>query len=109
MKTNEEISKHVMRKIYTIYVMRQIGQPVMRASIFVAALLASLSFISVPQVIANVGTVSTMTGTISFFTSAFLETELFVQLSLALAGIVFAWSAVDIVKNISTPQHAHAV
>lgn len=98
-----------MWRVYLIYVIRQIGQPVIRASIFAVTLLAPLSFVSLPHVIENVGSVSTVAGVIAFFVSAFLKTELFVQLSLVLAGIVIVWSASDLLtKNIAS-QRAHAL
>lgn len=98
-----------MRRVYLIYVIRQIGQPVIRASIFAVTLLAPLSFVSLPHVIENVGSVSTVAGVIAFFVSAFLKTELFVQFSLIIAGIVIVWSASDLfTKNIAS-QRAHAL
>lgn len=108
MKTDENLRSRIMRRVYLIYVIRQIGQPVIRASIFAVTLLAPLSFVSLPHVIENVGSVSTVAGVIAFFVSAFLKTELFVQFTLSLAGLVAVWSVVDITKRLSAARPARA-
>lgn len=105
MRTDEEIRKRAMRGIYTVYFARQIGQPVVRAFVFLAALLSSLSFVSVPQVIANTSGVESMAGLMTFMLSAFLETEFFVQAAILIAGSVVVWTAFDLLKSLSTGKN----
>lgn len=91
-----------MRGVYMVYVMRQIGQPMVRTGLFAAALVLILSFVSVPHVIANISGVGSVTGLAAFFLSAFLKTEFFVQIAVLIAGLVAVGAIIDTIKNLAS-------
>jgi len=106
MRTNEEIRGRIMRSVYAVYIIRQVGQPIVRAVLFAVALLSALSFVSVPHVFTNAAQVDSMTGLTAFFISAFLKTEFFVQFAAVLASAIILWSISDMIKHLSAQKQA---
>ena len=109
MRTNEEIRGRIMRSVYAVYIMRQVGQPIVRAVLFTAVFLSALSFVSVPHVFTNAAQVDSITGLIAFFISAFLKTEFFVQVAAFLASAVILWSVSDMLKHLSTQKQVQTM
>lgn len=106
MKTEAMIRAAIMNRVYRLYVLRQISAPMVRAVIFLSAIVVVTPLVSVPNVITNMTQITT--GNLgSFLTSAFLETEVFVQGAAFLAAFILLWSLVDLLKGIGrVPAHA---
>jgi hypothetical protein len=107
MQSDEVIRGRIMRRVYYLFTLRQVGQPMVRATMFVSACLAVLPLVSVPHVIANIMKVTNLAGVTPFLLSAFMKTEFFVQLAFLLAGFILVWSVLDLVKGVGrAPAHA---
>lgn len=91
------IQKRVMRRVYVIYLWRQIMRPrTAKAALLAAGIVAIASVVSLPNVIQN------MPGDplhfLTFLAAAFLGTEVVVQvLSIATIGVA-AWLMKDVVS-----------
>lgn len=100
------IHSNIMNRVYRLYILREVSAPLVRAVIFLSAIVAATPWVSVPNVITNMTKV-TVSGITPFFTSAFLETEFFVQGAALLALFIIVWTLVDVVKGIGrVPAHA---
>ena len=92
-----------MRRVYAIYVWRQVARPrTAKAFLLACGLFAIASAVSLPHVIQN------MPGdpirALSFFTSAFLATEVLVQVLFLGVIAIAAW----FLRDVFTPQFARA-
>ncbi len=105
MKTDLEIRKHVMRRVYAIYLLRQLSRPFIRVSALAIGALALMASVSVPDVLVNVSGVSDTVGFAKFILAAFAGTEMLVQSAVLLVSVVGLWSFADLVRNFThTPQ-----
>lgn len=102
MITNQELTKRIMRRVYMVYALRQVTRPVVRAALVMTLIVASLSFVSVSNIIMNIGSVASLSGFITFIASAFLETEFFVQFAALGVAAIGLWSIVDMMKRTGT-------
>src|SRR6185295_825181 len=95
MQTELELRKKIMRRVYGVYVMRQVMKPSSRFAILTLTLLAIASSVSMPNVIAN----ALHTNDLFTFTLAAISgTKLYVQLGILLAGFVVIWTAIDAIR-----------
>lgn len=103
METSSAIEKKVMRRVYTVRVLRPILGNVGAAGVlFAAALYAIKREVWVAQVFANMPE-STLVAP-RFFIDAFLHTEVLVQISVLLVLGVFVWSARELVRALAVSR-----
>lgn len=96
MKTERQITKAIMRRVWGIYFMRLLGRPVTRVTAFSAILLAITSSVSMPNIIANA---SHSSNVLTFVLAAVADTNAAVQLGILFAGMIVAWSVFDIFRS----------
>ena len=95
------IQKRVMRRVYAIFLYRMVARPrTLKVSVLLLSFTALLSLISFPNVVSNVpGDPLQM---LSFFTSAFLETEIIVQTAFLLFVGFLVWLLPDLFHTRTT-------
>lgn len=98
---NIELKKRIMRRVYMIWLFRKITSPfALESAAFMALTVWLLHYFSLKHVIINALSLSSPASMFNFFTSAFMSTELIVQvLSLAVLA-AFAVLARDIVRTM---------
>lgn len=108
MGSDEAIRAHIMRRVYFLYILRQVSEPMVRAVIFLSACLAVMPLVSVPNIIANIMTkVTNLAGVTHFLFSAFMKTEFLVQGAFFLVVFIVLWSVIDFLNGIGrVPAHA---
>lgn len=89
-----------MRRVYGIYLVRQITKPATRLAVFLGVSLVITSSVSLPNIIHNALQSSDL---VRFFIAAVSGTTLVVQLGVLLAGLLLVWTIVDAFR---TPSHA---
>lgn len=99
MKTEQEMNKAIMRRVYSVYFMRQLTRPATRIVAFFAICFAIASSVSMPNVIANAFHSSDIT---RFTLAALVDTKSAVQLGVLLAGFLIVWTVADMFR----PQSA---
>lgn len=105
MKTDHEIRKNIMRRVYITYFVRQATSPALRLGALGGALLVLTQIVSVRDVALNALGTSGLSGFTSFLYSAMSTTEASVLVLTILAVGLVLWFAVDTVQSaIHTPQ-----
>lgn len=100
MKTEAQMRKYVMRRVYLMYCTRAVCKPVPRAAIFAILLFGIVGSVSIANVIGNAASITEFSAFMRFIVAAFTNTSLTVQvLSIALAAWV-AWFVVDTAQNV---------
>ena len=100
MKTNEEMKKVVMRRVWGIYLLRQLMRPAVRLSVFAVAVFAFAGYVSVSSVLQNAYSKGGLIDLFDFALSAFLNTEVLVQLSILVIGLILVSSIIDLARSI---------
>jgi hypothetical protein len=91
-----------MRRVRTIYILRQIFSPTsMKIVMLFAVLKESFSVVSVPNVLANSPSLLNPIASYQFFTSAFLNTELVVRILLVATLALTLWLIRDLLSKPS--------
>ena len=90
--------KAIMRRVWGIYLMRQLGSPVMRLTAFFAICLAITSSVSMPNVIHNALASSNV---LHYALIAVANTRSAVQLGVLLAGLLVVWTLFDAFRERS--------
>lgn len=107
--TSSKLKKKIMRRVYTLYVMRQLLSPLaLKVYTLVFLFAGTATLVSVSNVFKNMPQLSDVGGILYFSFSAFLNTEVLVQ-SLVIGMVVFlAMLARDVATGIRLPMGAHA-
>ena len=102
MKTDAQIRKYVMRRVYFMYCTRAVCKPVPRTAIFAILFLALVGSVSIVNVFTNALSTEGVSGFMNFLVTAFIDTNVVVQtVSVALFAWI-AWFAFDTAQNIET-------
>lgn len=96
MKSESQLRKSIMRRVWGVYLMRRFAAPTTRVIVFLAICLAIASSVSMPNVIENTLHAS---NALVYVLSALAGTKSFVQLGVIAAGLIAIWSAVDVVRS----------
>lgn len=99
MKTDHEIRKSIMRRVYMIHFVRQVTSPALRLGVLGGALLVLAQAISIKDVVANALGTSGFSGFASFLYSAVTTTEASVLVLSVLALALVVWFIVDQVRG----------
>ncbi|MBU6310808.1 hypothetical protein KGO06_02645 [Patescibacteria group bacterium] len=111
MKTDAQIRAHVMRRVYAIYVMRQLKKPAPRIAVIAALLGGIASSVSVGSVAINALAAVGGGNIVGFMFAAFLGTTLAVQVMTIGLLSSMGWFFLDGFKTVGAylrPSHAHA-
>lgn len=91
MTTHEQLTSHILGRVYLIYLLRRFSQPAFLALYGgIGAVVTVLPFVSVPAVLHNLSGVSGWRGVLQFHGDAFFHTELVVQVAILVLAVVFA-------------------
>lgn len=103
METLSPLQKRVMRRVYAVYMWRQIARPrTLKAFVLASALASLTSLVSLPNVVANMP--GDPVRVMNFLAAAFVSTEMAVQLLSVLMLAVGVW----FVRDVLTPQYANS-
>lgn len=103
METSSAIEKKVMRRVYTMRMLRPLlGNVGAAAALFAVALYAIKREVWVAQVFANMPESTLVLP--RFFIDAFLHTEVLVQVAVLLVLGVFVWSARELVRALASTR-----
>lgn len=95
MKTDEQMRKYVMRRVYALYWLRELRKPAPRIALVGALMLGLASSVSIANVILNALTVGGIEGLVAFVVAAFVGTTATVQaMTLAFIGSI-GWFIAD--------------
>lgn len=101
METLSPLQKRVMRRVYAVYLWRQIARPrTVKAFVLASALAGLTSLVSLPHVVANMP--GDPVRVLNFFAAAFVGTDMTVQMLSVVMVAFAAW----IMRDILTPQYA---
>lgn len=102
------LTKRIMRRVYSIWIMRKLKSPTTMKSAFLSVvLLKSFSVVSVSHVLANSPSILNPLASYQFFSNAFLLTDTFVRLLVISILAISLWLVQDFFKDskISTLQY----
>ncbi len=106
MKTDAQLRKAIMRRVYVVYWTRFFMQPQTRLAAALAIILGIASSVSLPHIIANALHATDLVG---FSISAVFHTTLFVQLGVLTAGLILIWTIIDAISApFAHSAHSHA-
>jgi len=103
MDINTEIQRRVMRRVYMIYALRKLSEPIfIKSALFAAFLVAFASIVSVSHVLSNVSaSAQNMEQVFNFFTAAFSNSMFTVKL-IILAELFVGMALIkDILERIN--------
>jgi hypothetical protein len=95
MKTDAQLKKAIMRRVYVVFWARRLMAPKVRLAAFALIIAAIASTVSLPHIIQNALRSSDLVG---FSVAAVSHTTLFVQLGVLLAGVIIIASLVEAVR-----------
>lgn len=96
----QQLTEDIMRRVHFIHGLRVLMSPGMiRASVFLASLVATIFLVSIPHCLTNMSHLSAA-AYIPYVAQAYLQTSFVVQAVLLLATAAGAWFVVDIVRNV---------
>lgn len=111
MKTDEQIRKAVMRRVYTMYWTRELKKPAPRIAFVSVLVLGIAGSVSVANIALNALSVGGVADLVTFSVAAFVGTTVMVQvMTVALLGSVgwFIADAFHTVKDVIIPQQKTA-
>ena len=88
-----------MRRVWTVYLLRQATSPALRLGLLGGALFVLAELVSFRHVFANIAHVSGLSGLTRFVVSAFATTETSVLVLTTLATALVLWFVVDQVRS----------
>jgi len=108
----ENIRTKTMRRIVTVYYLRKVlNRFVLKSVIIVLGTLGFGSLVHVAAVFNNMPNISDI-GSLSLFSYyAFMNTEIAVQATIVILGVVTLWFAKDVLRQLMPKlqlQHSHA-
>lgn len=97
-----------MRRVWGVYLIRQVTSPALRLFAIAALSLGLVSSVSMKHVIENALSASGPVGFARFSLSAVVHTSVPVQLMLTLALILVVWYCIDALRSLSLGQTLRA-
>ena len=100
MNKNLELKRSIMIRVYTIFLLRKLAQPLfLKAALFVLFLVAFISTVSIYHVISNM--ISSGGNVMYFFTSAFSHSEQVVKLIVVAEFLVILTLIKDAIYSLN--------
>jgi hypothetical protein len=100
MKTPAEMKEGIMKGIHRVYLWRQISKPVVRVTLFGAAILLASAFVSIPNIAQNLAQLHSIQAFLYFAFVAFVSTQFIVQLAVVFGALVFGFSVKDLIVSL---------
>ena len=94
-----ELKQNIMRRIYAIYALRAVVPKVLVLAVALGLLKYFVSFVNV---FANMPSITEVSQSIAFFWSAFINTDIVVQLAFAATVVSGAYMIRDVISNLKT-------
>lgn len=104
MKTDYEIRKNIMRRVWMMYILRQVTSPALRGGALLGALFVLTQVVSVRDIVANALGTSGVQGLMNLAYSAITTTESGVLTLTILAVLLIGWFVVDQVRMLATAE-----
>lgn len=104
MMSDQELKNTIMRRVWGMYLLRQLTSPAMRLGVFAVALFALVSSVSFTHVFKNVLNVSSFPGFVNFWLVAVAHTTAIVQIFGTIALALMLWTVRDIFVRTSQNQ-----
>lgn len=99
-----------MRRVYVLWFLRKLTSPaVLKVVVLVALIWRSSRYVSYKDVVLNSPSIAEVGASVNFFTSAFINTELYMQLLLIGVVLVATWSVYDLAHKMFSSHHHHAI
>jgi hypothetical protein len=95
MKTETQLRKTIMRRVWAIYAMRKLMAPEVRFVAFAAIMAAIVSSVSLPNIIANALRTSDI---VTFSLAALSNTTLYIQLGVLTAGLIIIGTLYEAIR-----------
>jgi hypothetical protein len=94
---SEQIKKNIMRRVYTVYLLKSVAQPLFIELLMIAALIAMAGlFVSIKHIFINMYGLNTIQEIGQFFIAAFMQTTTVVKtivVGASTAGVLFIWDS----------------
>jgi hypothetical protein len=90
-----------MRRVWGVYVMRQLTSPALRLGALVVTVVGIVSSVSITHVVSNALATSGLSGFARFSLYAVTNTTVFVQVLIALAFGIGMWFIIDAVRSVA--------
>jgi hypothetical protein len=94
---SDHVKKNIMRRVYTVYLMKSVAQPLLLELLIIAAIVAMAGlFVSIKHIFENVVALHDMQAIGSFIVSAFIHTDTVVKLIIVgafTAAMLFMWDS----------------
>ena len=103
MKSEQELTKSIMRRVYAVYFLRELSQPGVRIALLAFLAFALRALISITSVIENATAKRDVFGFVNYAFEAFVSTEFAVQFVLV-AGTLLALYMVKDAAAFLKPQ-----
>lgn len=104
MISEQELTKKIMRRVYGVYLFRQLTSPAVRTGIFLVSCIVFVSSVSLTHIVSNVLNVQGLSGLVNFFMVAAMNTTLSVQIACLAVGLLVLWAVVDITRREGSAQ-----
>lgn len=101
MNPNTSISDTVLRRVRLIHLMRLLSVPVFSGIAFVLAVWAIGREVWVAKVFENMPALVDAPAVLSFFMSAFVNTDVVVQVLSVVATVALAWMVAGVIRTLS--------
>jgi hypothetical protein len=97
MKTEKQLTDAIMRRVYGVYILRQISQPAVRIGSLLLLALALRELVWVSAIFDTIARKTDIVDFAHYAVSAFAGTEFTVQIVLILGAAIVAFSLKDVV------------
>lgn len=104
MVSEQELTKKIMRRVYGVYLFRQLTSPAVRTGVLLLAGIIVVSSVSISHVVSNALNIGSISGFVNFFFVAVAHTTLAVQLSGLGALLILGMVVVDMVHREGSAQ-----
>ena len=101
MNPNSSISNTVLRRVRIIHMMRLLSVPVFSGIAFVLMVWAIGREVWVAKVFENMPALADVNAVLAFFTNAFLQTDVVVQVLSVAATVALAWMVAGVMRTLS--------
>jgi hypothetical protein len=104
MKSEQELRRKIMRRVWGMYALRQLTSPRVRLALFGVALFVLLSSVSFTHVFQNILNTNSLPGFVNFWLVAVAHTSAIVQIFGTLALMLMLWTLRDIFSRSNQNQ-----
>src|SRR3989344_4716283 len=100
MKSEQEMRSYVMRRVYGLYILRQVARPAVRLTILACAFFGIAVSVSLSSVFQNLVNTGDTLAFLRLAIDAFVKTDFMVQLSATLVAGILGWLIADSLRGL---------